>query len=48
MDARYLSASSAAMQPVPALEEFPRQELTLTRGATLPFQTLLEELRRLD
>ncbi|MFM9091481.1 MAG: transcription-repair coupling factor, partial [Verrucomicrobiota bacterium] len=39
---------AALLQPVPALEEFARRELTLTRGATLPFQALLEELRRLD
>ena len=39
---------AALLQPVPALEEFARQELTLIRGATLPFQKLLEELRRLD
>jgi transcription-repair coupling factor (superfamily II helicase) len=39
---------AALLQPVPALEAFARQELTLTRGATLPFQALLEELRRLD
>ena len=42
------TTAAALLQPVPALEEFARRELTLTRGATLPFQTLLEELRRLD
>jgi transcription-repair coupling factor (superfamily II helicase) len=43
-----VTTPAALLQPVPALEEFARRELTLQRGQTQPFQGLLEQLRALD
>ncbi|MBI5691098.1 MAG: transcription-repair coupling factor [Verrucomicrobia bacterium] len=43
-----VTTPGALFQPVPALEEFSRRELALTRGQPQPFAQLLEELRRLD
>jgi transcription-repair coupling factor (superfamily II helicase) len=39
---------AALLQPVPALEEFATRELKIMRGATHPFQQLLEQLQKLD
>jgi transcription-repair coupling factor (superfamily II helicase) len=43
-----VTTPAALLQPVPALEEFARRELTLSRGQAQPFQGLLEQLRELD
>jgi len=39
---------AALLHPVPALEAFATRELTLARGQTQPFQTLLQQLQALD
>lgn len=39
---------TAALQDVPALEDFARRELVLRRGETHPFQALLTHLQSLD
>ncbi|AHF89362.1 transcription-repair coupling factor [Opitutaceae bacterium TAV5] len=36
------------LQSVPALEEYASHELTLSKGATVPFQELLQKLQALD
>ncbi len=43
-----VTTPGALLQPVPAIEELARRELTLRRGQAQPFHGLLEELRRLD
>jgi len=43
-----LSTPAALLQNVPALEAFAARELTLTRGTTLSFAGLLEQLSALD
>ncbi len=43
-----VTTPTALLQPVPALEQFATAELTLTRGQTCPFKTLLEKLNALD
>ena len=39
---------AALLQRVPALEDYAANELTLVKGATHPFQALLEKIRALD
>jgi len=43
-----VTTPAALLQPVPALEEFATREITLARGQSHPFQTLLEQLQKLD
>ncbi|RRJ95802.1 hypothetical protein Ga0100231_017510 [Opitutaceae bacterium TAV4] len=43
-----ITTPTALLQPVPALEEYAAREITLTRGQTIGFQTLLDQLRALD
>lgn len=43
-----VTTPAALLQPVPALEEFAVNELTLTRGQTQSFTGLLEQLQKLD
>ncbi len=43
-----VTTPAALLQPVPALEEFSRRELVLTRGTAQSFQGLLEQLQQLD
>jgi len=43
-----VTTPAALLQPVPALEEFATNELTLERGRPQSFQGLLEQLQKLD
>jgi len=43
-----VTTPAALLQPVPALEEFATNELTLRRGQAQSFQSLLEQLQKLD
>ncbi len=43
-----VTTAAALLQPVPALEDFTANEITLTRGQTHPFSALLEKLQALD
>ncbi len=43
-----VTTPAALLQPVPALEEFATNELTLTRGQKQSFTGLLEQLQKLD
>ncbi|MEO7413062.1 MAG: transcription-repair coupling factor, partial [Opitutaceae bacterium] len=43
-----ITTPAALLQPVPALEEFSRREITLVRGQKQSFQGLLEQLQKLD
>lgn len=43
-----VTTPAAFVQPVPALEEFIAQEITLARGQRQPFQALVERLRDFD
>src|SRR5215207_9929927 len=43
-----VTTPAALLQPVPSLEEFATQEITLARGQKHSFQGLLERLQKLD
>ncbi len=43
-----VTTPAALLQPVPALKEYAAHELTLRRGESQPFQSLLERLQALD